>query len=83
MNTQKIENMEPHIRVGKNGLTDNVIEEIKLQLKKHKTIKIKFLRAAINDNKKELFNQLLEKTKTKLVKKIGFVVVITRGKNKN
>ncbi|MGB9636673.1 MAG: YhbY family RNA-binding protein, partial [Thermoplasmata archaeon] len=40
---QKLNELEATVRVGKNGLTLSVINEIKKQLKKRKVIKIKFL----------------------------------------
>ena len=69
--------LEPIINVGKAGLTDSVIEEIKVQLKKRKLIKIKFLKSALKDkDKKELAQELVEKTNAQLIHKVGFVVVL-------
>jgi RNA-binding protein len=69
--------LEPIINVGKAGLTDSVIEEIKLQLKKRKLIKVKFLKSAIeNKDKKQLAQELVSKTNAQLIHKVGFVVVL-------
>jgi len=73
----KAMNLEPIINVGKAGLTDSVIEEIKVQLKKRKLIKIKFLKSAIeNKDKKQLAQELAEKTESNIIHKVGFVVVL-------
>ena len=45
--------IEPTIRIGKSGITESQIEEIKKQLKKRKLIKIKFLRSFIESNDKK------------------------------
>ncbi len=65
------------IQVGKAGLTEAVIEEIKVQLKNKKLVKVKFLRSAIKDeDKKELFKELADKTKSEIIHQVGFVVAL-------
>lgn len=67
------------VRIGKAGITESVIEEIKKQVKKRKIIKVKFLPAhAKGKNKQEFAEELAEKTKTKIVGQTGFVVVLER-----
>ena len=69
--------LEPIIIVGKGGLTDSVVKEIKNQLKKRKLIKIKFLKGIVKEKgKKELAAELIAKTNAKLVQHVGFVVVL-------
>ncbi|MFC1696982.1 YhbY family RNA-binding protein [Nanoarchaeota archaeon] len=71
--------LEPVLRIGKNGLTDNVIEEIILMLKKRKLIKIKFLKSAMDkSNRTELFDKILKETQAELISKTGNVIVIYR-----
>ena len=71
--------LEPVIVVGKSGLTDSVIKEIKIQLKKKKLIKVKFLRGIVKEKgKKELANELASKTDSKIITQVGFVVVLYR-----
>jgi len=65
------------MQIGKSGLTESVIDEVKTQLKNKKLIKVKFFRTAIKDkDKKMLFNELADKTKSEIVYKVGFVVVL-------
>jgi RNA-binding protein len=74
---QKARSIDPVIRIGKSGLTENAVKEIKKQLKKKKLIKIKFLRNFISDkNKKQVANDVAEKTESILIDLIGFVVVL-------
>jgi RNA-binding protein len=71
--------LTPNIIIGKNGLTNQVIVNIKTELSKNKLVKLKVLPAYISDkNKKEVFNEIVEKTDAKLVKAIGFTITLTR-----
>jgi len=74
---EKSKLLEPIVRIGKNGLTDNMIKEIKKNLVKKKLIKVKFLKGALQDkNKKEFAMEVAEKTGAKLIDAVGFVVVL-------
>ncbi|MDP7180497.1 MAG: YhbY family RNA-binding protein [Candidatus Woesearchaeota archaeon] len=76
---EKAKTLEPVIRIGKSGLSDGTIAEIKKQLEKKKLIKIKLLKAAIKDkDKKQLANELAEKTDSLLIDRVGFVVVLRK-----
>ena len=77
---EKAKTLEPVIRIGKNGLTESTIKEIKKQLNKKKLIKVKFLRAFISDkNKKEVAKEIAEKTSSQLIYMVGFVVVLYKN----
>lgn len=62
--------LEPILRIGKNGMNDSIILEIEKLLKKRKLIKIKVLNNC-SDDKDEIFKTIIEKTRSKLVTKIG------------
>jgi len=67
------------INIGKNGITDQVIVEIKLQLKKNKIIKLKFLKAVIEDHDiKDLSNEILEKTQSILIDSRGHNIILSK-----
>ncbi len=69
--------LEPIIRIGKNGINDNVLEEIRKHLKKKKIIKIKFLKSFIKGkDRKKINNEIADKTDSVLVDQIGFVAVL-------
>jgi RNA-binding protein len=73
--------MKPTIQVGKNGINDSLILEIKKQVKKRSIIKIKFLKnfSEVN-NVKESFEYIIKKTGTFLVYSIGNTLVISKKK---
>ena len=72
--------IEASIRVGKAGITENLVKQVKMQLKKRKVIKVKFLPSAIKDNKKELVKDLAERAHAKVIHKVGFIAVLERLK---
>lgn len=63
------------INIGKSGLNDQVIEEIKRQLKAKQVLKIKFSRG-MTDNKEDYLNQITKETRCKLIDVRGHVAVI-------
>lgn len=67
------------LRVGKNGLTEGVIEEVKQHLKKRKVVKIKFLKSFIDDHdrKKESL-KLAELTASKVLELRGGVLILSK-----
>jgi len=71
--------LNPVAWVGKNGLTEQVKEEIKKQLKDKKLIKVKVLRSYIEENKvnkKDFALQLAQEVDAELVQKLGFIVIL-------
>ena len=78
---KKALHLEPMLRIGKNGLTKGMIEEITSQLKKKKLIKIKFLKAYIEGkDRKEEAKRLSMLTKSQLVDITGNVLVLYKEK---
>ena len=73
----KAKTLETILRIGKNGLTDNIFKELKRLLKKRKLIKIKLLKTAL-ENKKELIDEIIEKTNSELIEAVGNVVILYR-----
>lgn len=77
LNTQK-----PAIRVGKGGVSDELIEAIDLYLNKNKIMKIQLLQNTDVDAY-ELFDELEEKLGVEFVQKMGSVLSIYRKSDKN
>ena len=73
--------IEPSVAVGKNGVTDRVIEEIKSQLKRKRIIKIR-LHGESKLSRLEVANELATRSDAKLVDVRGFTVVLTRKKRR-
>lgn len=77
---EKAKLLEPVIRIGKSGLTANVIAEIKKHLKKKGLIKVKMLRSFLeNKDKKLAAKEVAKKTDSILVDSAGFVVVLLKN----
>lgn len=63
------------INIGKSGINENVIDEIKRQLKAHEVIKLKFAKN-ISSEKQNYINTIIEKSNSKLIDLRGNVAVI-------
>jgi RNA-binding protein len=71
--------MNPNIIIGKNGLTEQVLENIRLELSKHEIVKLRILQTYISDKGKEkVFAEIAEKTSAKIIHKIGFTITLTK-----
>jgi RNA-binding protein len=65
--------LKPSVQIGKKGLTEESIIEIKKQLKKHRLVKVKLLKASLEEKaKKDLAREIAEKTGSRLVGLVGF-----------
>ena len=71
---------KPHtIRVGKEGLTDSAIEEMRTQLKRHITIRVQLPRElAQGKAKHDLKVMLAERLNATVKQAVGFVVVLEK-----
>ncbi|QUH23614.1 YhbY family RNA-binding protein [Methanobacterium alkalithermotolerans] len=67
------------INIGKAGINDNVIEEIKRQLKAKEMVKLKFAKN-ISSEKENYITQIVEKSNSKLIDLRGNVAVIFKKK---
>ena len=70
-----------NFQIGKNGLTDGVVESLRLAFKKHKTVRISLLKSAAEERSKikeiaeEIVKDLDGKGKYRI---IGFTIVMRR-----
>lgn len=74
-------NLEPMIIIGKDGLTDNVLEQIDKQLFAHEMVKISVLEGA-EENAKEYLHKTAEKLGAEEVCSIGRKYVVYKMSNK-
>ena len=73
----KAKALDPSLRIGKNGLTQTVIAEIKKQLIKNSLIKIKMLKPFVGNRKrKEVASEIAQATGSQTIDVVGFVVVL-------
>jgi RNA-binding protein len=74
---QKAHALKPILQVGKGGITDSVILEIKKHVKKRKLIKIKILKNVLeNQSKEELIAHLETIGSIRVVSVVGNVVTL-------
>ena len=72
-------NLSPTIIIGKNGLTDQVVANIREEITKTHLIKIKILPTYIEDkDKKQVALDMAERCNAKLIDLVGFTVVLGR-----
>ncbi|OPY31013.1 MAG: CRS1 / YhbY (CRM) domain protein [Methanomassiliicoccales archaeon PtaU1.Bin124] len=67
--------LTPTVHVGKDGITDTLVDEVKLQLKTRRIVKVKLLPSA-GEDKKQLALDLAEKSKATLVDVRGSVATL-------
>ena len=68
--------IEPTVHVGMDGLKDSLYEEIKMQIKKNRLIKVKVLANAESETK-DIADDLAEATGAIVVDVRGSVVILT------
>ena len=78
---QKLKNdarqINASIRIGKSGITEGILAELNKKLKDIKLVKIKLLRAALEEiDKKKVGDELAEKTRSMHVQTIGNCVIL-------
>ena len=74
---KKARSLNPIIRIGKSGITDNIISEIKKQLKLRHLIKVKFLKSFVDSSDKhEAVEKIVTDTTAKLIERKGNTLVI-------
>jgi RNA-binding protein len=74
---------EPHIILGKKGITNEFLNHTMKLLKRYKTIKIKALKSFANkSNIKNIALQVTKDTKSYLLDLRGFTFIISRDNNK-
>jgi len=72
--------LKPSIIIGKNGIKEETIKNIKNHLKRYGMVKIKILKTYIEDkDKKIIAHTLADKCEAKLVDLIGFTVVLVKS----
>lgn len=78
-------NFESKFQIGKNGITQGVIDSLNLSLKTHNQIRISVLKSAERDKKNIIL--MAEEIKERVIyyshyKIIGFTIILKRQKSK-
>lgn len=74
--------LKPIFQIGKEGISENLLEGLDLALSAHELVKINVLKTAPN-TKEQLIEQILLSLGCELVDSIGRVIVIYRKGEKN
>ncbi|MBN2015125.1 MAG: YhbY family RNA-binding protein [Candidatus Altiarchaeota archaeon] len=68
------------LQIGKNGVTESMLEEIKTQLKKNKTIKVRILRSAkAGKSSREIAGEVAAHVDALLVDVRGNTFILKKG----
>ena len=69
------------VRIGKSGVTQQLLDEIDRQLEKNEIVKIKILKSALTEKKaKDVASEVAEKTNASLVEVRGHTFILYRRK---
>ncbi|OGS44466.1 MAG: hypothetical protein A3K76_03470 [Euryarchaeota archaeon RBG_13_57_23] len=69
--------LQATVYVGKEGITEKVVDEISRQLDKHKLVKVKLL-PAVEQDRKEAAQELADKSSSVLVEVRGRTVLLAK-----
>ncbi len=76
---KEVRSQSATIILGKKGVTDEFIEEVKRQLKRKKAIKIRVLRSILAvKGMDELTSEIATKTKSRLLETRGYTILLAR-----
>jgi len=67
--------LKPTVHVGKEGLTENIVIELKNQIKINRVVKVKVLPSSA-DKKREIADELAERSETKLIEIRGSTILL-------
>ena len=71
--------LNPILNIGKNGVTDTLIEELNKQIKANRLVKVRVLRSAEEEkNVKEIAEEIASATRSTLIEVRGRTVVLYR-----
>jgi len=74
-------NLEPIVRIGKEGIDENVLKSISEVVKKRELIKVKILQNSSVELDRESASEIAKDTKSIFVDKIGNVLIFFKPKN--
>lgn len=74
----KIRHEPPKIRIGKNGITEGIIQEIDMLLRRDQIVKIKCLQIVPNDSTKTIAENIAKLTRSKIADVRGKTFILIR-----
>ena len=73
-------NLEPIVRIGKDGIDENVLKSIAEVVKKRELIKVKILQNSSVEIDREMADEVARDTKSVFVDKIGNILIFFKPK---
>ena len=72
----RIRQEPPKIRIGKKGITEGIIQEVKIILKKDKIVKVKCLQSIPTESTKAIAKNVSELTNSKIIEIRGKTFIL-------
>lgn len=72
----KIRHEPPKIRIGKNGITEGIVQEINMLLRRDKIVKIKCLKSVPSEATKAISENIAKLTKSTIVEVRGKTFIL-------
>lgn len=80
---RRIAGEKPTVWIGKNGVTEEVVDEVNKQLKRNEIIKIRILKKAfVQKPMKELTTHLVDHTESELIDARGHTIILYKFRQK-
>jgi RNA-binding protein len=72
--------LKPMVHIGKEGVTKGIIEQIDMELKNKRLIKIKLRTSSFDtrEEKQQMIDSIIEPTRAKVVEQVGHTLTIHR-----
>ena len=79
---RRLSEEKPTIQIGKNGVSQKLVEEIEKQLEKKEMVKIKILQSALDEKgAREIASKIAEQTEASLVEVRGHTFILYKRKS--
>ncbi|MFW9851730.1 MAG: YhbY family RNA-binding protein [Candidatus Thorarchaeota archaeon] len=75
-NINRIRQEPPKIRIGKKGVTEGIIQEVSIILKRDKVVKVKCLQSIPTENTKAIAKNISELTNSKIIEIRGKTFIL-------
>lgn len=74
--------IHPVVNIGKSNITENIVKKVEKELELHELIKIK-IQTGATISTKEIAEELAAKTKSQIIKIIGFTALLFKRNEEN
>mgnify|MGYP006280998455 CR=1 FL=1 len=75
--------LKAKIQIGKYGVTENIIDQVRKYINKHGLVKVKMLKTfAAENDKNQVAQDIAERTNSHVLKIVGFTIILQKNKFK-